>query len=277
VTRPCPPPEELLALLDGELTENRAAALRGHAAACPRCAPALEAERTLLARLAADVPGVPSPETVEEVLRRAPEARPARRSRRARWAWPAAASVAAAILALVWLPREAPGPDAGTFTPRGGGVPSGMARDVGVRLWALDGAAPRALDAGGRVAAGTPLVATAANAGAAPAYLLAFAVDSAGEIRWIHPAWTEPGAAPESVRLDPGAAPQAQPEAVAFDDLPQGPLRVLLVVSPAPLRASDIEGRPAAALAPAPLRERFPAARVEELLLAVEAPAPSRP
>lgn len=262
MTATCPPRRELLRLLDGEATENRALELRAHAATCPACAAELRAHEALLARVAAPVEGLSTAGAVEAVMARVRAAPPERRrapSRRGRLLSGLAAAAAVAIAALVLAPR---GRDAGEFRARGAGVE--WTRKVGVELWALD-AGPRRLSAGDSLAPGVPLVASFSNVDDAPAYLLAYALDARGEVHWVYPAWLDPRTDPQSVTLDAAAVNRALPDSVVLEDVAPGQLSFVLVTTRAPLRVSSIEHAPAVARTPEAVRARWPGARVETL------------
>jgi hypothetical protein len=271
MSMPCPTPEELTGLLDGELTENRAARLRGHAAGCTACAAELEAQRRLVARLRAPVPGVPSPGALAAVMGRldragAPAAAPPARRR---VAWVAGLSAAAA--ALLALAGTLPARERDAFAPRGAEV--AWTSKVGVELWALEGR-PRRLQEGDLLPAGVALVASYSNVDPAPAWLLAFAVDGRGEVHWLYPAWLDPATDPPATRLEGSAVQRALPESVVLEGVPEGALRLVTVVSPRSHRVSEIEDAGPAGLEPGALQRRWPDARVEALSVRHAAPAP---
>lgn len=260
---PCPTADELTRLLDGELTENRAAQVRAHAAACPPCAAELRAQEALLSAVAAPVPGLPSPGALAAVLRRLDDA-PAPRAVAARRlgppAWASLAAAAAAVLVVVGTTAPPRRPDG--FAARGGQL--AFARQVGVELWALE-AQPRRLAPGDQLAAGVPVVASYSNAGAAPAFLLAFALDEQGEAHWLYPGFLDPGGDPEALRLDGAVARRALAESVVLEEVPAGALRLVTVVSARPLHVSAIEAAGPGERTAEALRRRWPDARVEEL------------
>jgi hypothetical protein len=267
VTRPCPQVEVLSRLADGELTENGATALRAHVAGCATCAGALDAQRRLVARIAAPVPGVPSPAALAALMRRLDSAeqqarRPAPLRRRfVALAAAAAAAVGAAVLLLV-LPGRSGERD--TFAPRGAAV--AWTRKLGVELWALEGA-PRRLAAGAPIGPGTALVASYSNVDGAPAHLLAFAFDARGDVHWLYPAFVDPRTDPEAIRLEPAVVNRALPDSVILEDVAPGPLRVVTVVSREPLRVSNVEALPPSERSLDGVRGRWPSARVDELPL----------
>jgi len=116
--------ENLSALLDGELSEEREAEVRGHVAACPHCAPRLEALRRV-DRLLAAAPAPPLPSDLRARLGARIAAEPGRRQPRIRrprlrrFGPPALgfAAAAAAALALYLGVR-------GGETPLGAGAPA---------------------------------------------------------------------------------------------------------------------------------------------------------
>ena len=109
---------------------------------------------------------------------------------------------------------------------------------------------------------------------AAPAYLLAYALDARGEVHWLYPAFLDARSDPASVRLDASAVQRALPDSVILEDVPAGDLRFVFVVTRAPLRVSSVESIPPAARTPAALRARFPDARIDELAVAFGSPPP---
>jgi hypothetical protein len=269
MSRPCPEPEELFRLLDGEVTENRAAALRVHLASCPSCGSELDAQRLLLGRLAAPPARGPSAAAAERILAQldtpVPPARPV-----PRWRWAlggaAVAAAAALVIAAPWMGD--PG-----FRARGGSA--AWARKVGVDIWALEReGAPRRLASGSSTAPDVPLLASYRNLAGSPAWLLAFAVDARGEVHWLYPG-AEPGSDPEAVRLGPAAGDQALPDAAVLEGVAEGPLRVIVVVSPRSLRVSSL-GALGPATAIEALRARVPEAMVDEIPLTVR-PLPAHP
>jgi hypothetical protein len=220
---------ELIALLDGELTENRARALREHlqpapeerpgppaAAGCAHCAARLARLQGLAAQLRGPAPETSDPDFaarfIAEVEGRLPAATPAAdgrvtgrgdRRRRAPLALGLAALATAAAAGFLLVPRPSP------YTPRGPGaawhdqVFTALDRVVS----APAGASRRALAAGQRLQPGDGIAVTAHNRNPRlPVYLMVLAVDAANEVHWIVPAWSDPAETPRSVRLPAGSA-----------------------------------------------------------------------
>lgn len=268
MTSACPKTQEWIGLVDGELTENRAAELRGHAAGCSSCARALAEIRSLAARIAAPVPSLQGSGALEALMSRLDGAAPldVARPRRIGRAWGAVALSIAAVSAFVLLlPRG--GDHRGAFTPRGADL--NWARKVGVEVWALEHPLRR-LTPGAVLAPGTPVVASYRNVDTAPAYLLAFALDQDGEAHWLYPAHLDSRQDPAAVRLEPSGAPRAFSDSAVLEGV-DGPLRFVLMVTREPLRVSSIEELPAALRVPERLRARWPEARIDEVTARIEA------
>jgi hypothetical protein len=273
----CPGAQELTKLLDGELTENRAGELRAHVNGCVACAAELAAQGRLVSRIAAPIPGVPSESALSEVMRRLDEVGEAQgRSRmvsHVAWALSGLAVVVSLALMVVVRPLDE-ARERREFAARGATVD--WKRKVGVELWALE-SAPRRISSGDRLSPGVALVGSFSNVESSTAYLLAFALDTRGEVHWLYPAYLDRRSDPPSIRLDASIVHRALEESVILEDVPPGPLRFVFVVTAEPLRVSDVESVGAADRTPAALRARWPAARVDELNVSVGAPSPSTP
>jgi hypothetical protein len=237
---------ELIRLLDGELTENLARELRDHVATCPACGPRLRTLQGLLEQLGEMGPEPTSADDaafIDAVERRLPERarRPAAAGRRRRPLVAALSVVAAAAAIALWMiPRS----DRSVLTPRGKSA-TPWHDLVAVDLGAVDGgqasAPARPLGPGVRLAAGDGIAVRAQNRGQrSPVYLMVFAVDAAGAVHWIQPLWSDPAANPRSVSLLPGEPPLL--EVVAPEAPAPGPLRVVSLLSLAPLDVRTVEG-----------------------------------
>lgn len=262
---------ELLQLLDGEVTENRAAELRSHLARCPACAAEQAAQRRLVGHLAAPVDGVPSAGALERLLARVDEVTGVETTARAgtprrwplRWVLVSGLAGVAAALVLVVMP----GPDPrDAFSPRG--TPVSWGAKVDVDLFAL-GDPPRRLEPGASVAVDAAFVGVYRNLDDAPAFLLAFAEDASGQVHWLYPAFAGAGTDPAAVELAPGSGATPFPDAVELDHPAPGPLRCIMVITREPLRVSTVEALPSAERDPIRLRGRWPAASIRTLDLVV--------
>ncbi len=266
----CPSEDDLIALLDGEATENRAAELRAHLRGCASC----QATQASLERLRDDIAAlvdVPEEATAPRILERiqaAPVApMQARPSRRLVYPLAAAGVLAVAAAAALW-PRLSGDP--GTFAARGHGpegVVRSLHRDVGVTVRRSTAGLPPLADGEG-VSGETTYAVTYRNLGAgASAFLMVLAVDSAHAVHWIYPAYLDAKDDPSSVPLDHAVENHLLPATVTLDSPAPGELRVITLVTPRPLRVSQIEALKGPEIAAGPLRARFPEADVAGITL----------
>ncbi|HWM85852.1 MAG TPA: anti-sigma factor [Kofleriaceae bacterium] len=277
---PCPARDELVASVDGEVTANRAAAIERHAATCAACRAELGEVRRLIDALAAPVPGI-QPDATRRLLDRLDGPEPAapgvhRAGTRAVAATAAVAAVLLGVFAVQRLSGTPPEPaEDAAFRPRGAPAASSLQRRVGVQLYAVaDRGAP--LAAGAAVAPDAAFVASYRNLGPAdrPVFLLQFAVDAAGTVHWLYPAYTDPASDPPALRLAPSAVEAWLADSVVLDGPAPGPMRVITMVAPASLRVSAIEALSPDARELERLRARWPEAVIDELLLRVTGAAP---
>ncbi|MDI1429844.1 anti-sigma factor family protein [Polyangium sorediatum] len=272
----CSTEDEFIALLDGQATENRAAALRAHIAGCARCQKALAALEALTRALAAPVHGAPSPDAVAKIMRRIevepPAHAPAKRgARRLPWA-PLGALAAAAAVAAFWIGARAMSHDAGLFTARGGVASASLQRDVGIFIHRA-GERLEPLAAAEVVTKDTAYAVSYVNLGpAGSAFLLVFAVDAAGEVHWIQPAYLDAADDPGAIALEHAETDAPLPTAAVLDAPAPGPLRLVSIVCPRSLHVSQIESLVPSALDLASLRARFPGAVIQELTVSLNPP-----
>lgn len=262
MTQSCLEADELARLLDGELSENRAAAARLHLGSCAHCTRELEVQRRIIDDLAAPAARVDADRLVAAVLARLPS-RPVRRSRASMVGGLAAAAATALVLVLVAM---RPDQHEGTFVARGGS--GGLAREVGVVLHRL-GPPATVLTRGEHVRSDTRYLATYRNVGA-KAHLLAFAVDARDTVHWLYPAYLDAGTDPAALALPPVARETALSDTVVLDAPASGPLRLITIVSATPQSVSMIERLSPADLQPAALASRFPDAVIRELVVDVD-------
>jgi hypothetical protein len=185
------------------------------------------------------------------------------------------AAAAAAIALVHWTP--APRTNHDELTARGGPAERSLAHDVGVSVYRsaerLD-----ALVAGQEVHAGTSYAVAAVNLGASgSAYLMVFAQDAANDLHWIEPGWRDPTQDPEGTPL-PHAEHEAPPTAATVLDQPApGSLHVFVLVTPRPVRVSEVERLAGSALDARALRARWPDAVVDETVVHVAADGDPQP
>jgi len=114
-------------------------------------------------------------------------------------------------------------------------------RWVGIELaQARAGATPEVVAANARLAPGE-LSVTYTNLGPEPfSYLMVFAVDAAGEVRWLYPAYEREGTDPAAVAIASGVAHAPLPDLIEHD-FPAGRLLVCGLFLRAPLAVSRVE------------------------------------
>jgi hypothetical protein len=266
----CPGEAELLRFVDEDLSPEQVARMTAHLAACTTCSEKVSGLRDLIddVRAPISVEKFPLGGHVAEVMSRLDAPAPAHSAPR-RWLSLGAGGLAVAATAVLVLTLNGSGDEAqGRFTARGTGTKPSLSRDVGVQLYQKDGEL-RPLQAGDRIRPNTALTAGLRNLGTAGVYLLLFAVDARNQVHWIAPEYTVAGQDPGAVNIAPARDERLLPSAVAFDDLSEGPLRVIALLGPKPLRVSDIEALPAAELDGAFLMRRFAGAEIRQFQLDV--------
>ena len=193
--------------------------------------------------------------------------RPARSPRRTWWVSAAAATAAvAAVVVAVGLSRSdrdaGGGPERagagavpGAVRAKGGGAAPGEPdRWVGISLFQP----PAPPDRGARLVQDQvprgDLLVSYTNLGPRPfEYLMVFAIDAAGQVRWFYPAYEEAGTNPAAVPIERGAADRMLPESSGSRLRSRAPGRVR-TVSPPPADRARRRARPrrAARAGPAP-------------------------
>jgi hypothetical protein len=267
----CPAPDELLQLLDGELSENRAEVLRAHMRDCPACTRELERHEQLLADLRAPVASASAATLTARVLRRLDEPAPPRRTLLPFWGGSAIVAAAAAALLVVALR-----PPGGQETLRARGAPiEQLARRTSVDFYVV-GDPARKLVAGDAVGVDTAYMVSYRNLEREPpVYLLAFAVDSQQVVHWLHPAYDSLAEDPLALPLAFSADERALPESVVLGHPAAGPLRLITIVTRTRARVSTIEKLNPVQLQPDALAERWPDAAIRMLTVQVAPPIES--
>lgn len=97
-----------------------------------------------------------------------------------------------------------------------------------------------------------------------PYYLAAFAMDAKGEVHWIYPEYVDEATKPVSIALPFAQTDQLMPQIVQLDEPARGPMRVVAVVSRAPLSVQWIEAAVRELPAGRALAAVFPGAVVRE-------------
>ena len=261
----CPKEDVLIALMDGELAESQARAVRAHAEGCTRCRNELDTLKTIAGDLGAEVPGVLGKgveafaDDVLGALDRPRAAPPARRWP-TRWAFVLAAVVAIplAVTAAVrsarheeWTARGSPSSSSSTPTST-----------TLFRFGRIGDASFEPISEGTVLAPDALLAAEVGHVEGAPRFLLAFMIDSAGERHWIYPVY-EPGVAPPpSIALPVTEAPRVLGSMVRLDHPAKGAARLVAIVLSRSETVEWIEKAPLEGLSRERLLARYPGSLV---------------
>jgi len=279
---------------DGEKSLNESRRLREHLARCARCAQRHQKALDWIEQWSAPVGELSAEAAAHNVLSRLDE-RPGVSPRRApgvrrigarvravldpvRWrpamAWAGGALSAAALALLIaddfGGADQKDHPPGVEFGARGAEASeaSSLSRYVGLSFHVVHDM--RRLRAGDALQAGDVIVGGYVNLGTAqPVYALSFAVDDAGEVHWLYPAYLDGADNPEAVLLAPTAEGEALMSEAVVVDAPVGRLSILTITSYERLRVGRIEALPIAALTPEGLSQVLGAVHVSELDLQV--------
>lgn len=263
----------------GELTVNRLTEVDKHTAECSLCAAARAQVRALIEDLSHAPSSTAAEVFVDRVMKArqgeaaAADQRAARRPALPRWTrgrLPLALAAAAVVVLGVGLAElGVRGPtrtEPGTWTARGnpdkGRAPKVTSEVLLVRNDQLFPISGQSLGAKDRFAV------RYVNRSERTQFLTAFAVDSAGNVHWIYPAYTDVGTDPLSTPLPATSQAQVLPQIVAPDRPLPGPMHVIAMTSPRPLRVKQVESviehAPRAAPVAGILRQRFPESFAQE-------------
>jgi hypothetical protein len=119
-----------------------------------------------------------------------------------------------------------------------------------------------ALLEGSTLSRGDGIVIRYSNPEARPVYLMVFAIDEAGAVHWLHPAYLDASSNPKSLKLAGNTTERVLPEITEPENPEPGKLRVFALLSRTPYDVKSVEQRLTAGGAEVPLL--FPQAEVEE-------------
>jgi hypothetical protein len=229
---------ELAAYMEGELGASDRAEVAAELAASPALRARLERLRALREGLSTPGPALERMDLtsgVRDAIRRGARA-PQRRPRRMLWASGSLLAVAAGVALAIH------GVSTQDSEFRAKSARSQRASWAGFQAYRVPRAgAPEPL--GKRLGKDDGLAFSYTNLGPAPfSYLLIFARDARGELRWFEPAYEHAGSDPTSLPIAKGANRQPIPEVISQDFAP-GPLEIHAVFSPRPVRVLDVEKR----------------------------------
>ena len=267
----CPLEAELVRFVDADLAPESSDRIGEHLDQCPTCSQQVRDLRLLVEDLsAAHAIELDVNAHVNDVMCRLDQpATPAKRPRA--MARVAAVTAVAATVGLVlhfvgWR-HDSP---SGTWQARGSLNGESLSRDVGVQIYAL-AKSLQPLRPGDIIAPDVALTAGLRNLGHATAYVLLFAIDSRNAVHWITPQYTRADENPSGTELTRTPEERVLPTSVVFDDMAAGPLRVVVIVSPIPIRVSQVESLAGSALSGGNLAHHFAGAEVREIAVLVQA------
>jgi hypothetical protein len=168
----------------------------------------------------------------------------------------------AAGFGLLWyeLARDR-APDSSVVAARGA-TDHGITATVQAFVGRSRAGQPARLLDGATLSPGDGIVIRYSNAEPVPVYLMVFAVDGAGAVHWLHPAYLDASSNPKSVELAGNATERVLPEIAEPENPEPGRLRVFALLSRTPYDVQSVEQRLAAGTSEVPLL--FPQAEVEE-------------
>jgi len=260
----CPTETELLHFADAGLAPEQLGRIESHLRGCTACTEVVKGLRRLTADLAAQPPGTPIDMRahVAGIMTRIDAPAPERsNSQRRRWFVTLSIAAAAAVTVVAWRPllREQ-----GEFTARGARSQATFSRDVGVQVYVKRGDL-EPLASGSRVARDAAFTAGLRNLAKTPAHLLLFAVDARREVHWIAPEYTQANTNPSAVVLGPSGEERLLPNAVVFDDLAEGTLRIVALIAGQPMQIADVERLTKDELNDAGIMKHFPRAELRQI------------
>lgn len=232
----------LAAYLEGVLTTAQGESLEGEIARSHEARGELAELRQLRARLAAPL-AEEDDFDVSAAVRKGVDAElaaPPTSPQRGRGAGYVAAFAACAALAITAYAWKDPPSSESEFRAKAAHAGKDAERWSGIHAFRVrDGAAPQPLD--GRLSREDGLLFTYRNEGSAPyRYLMIFALDAAGEVRWFHPAYEQAGTDPESIPITVTSGDAVLP-AVIHHHPGEGPLELYALFTHGPLRTSSVE------------------------------------
>jgi hypothetical protein len=272
----CPPEVELVRFVDADLSPESSDRVSEHLGLCFTCSQKVRALRLLVEDLSA-TPAIEFDVNahVNGVMRELD--RPVTQEKRARvMARIVAVTAFAASVGLVThIVGSRHGSPSGTWQARGSSAGESLSRDVGVQVYTR-AKSLQPLRPGDAIAPDAALTAGLRNLGHTIAHVLLFVVDSHNAVHWISPKYTRADEDPPGTELMRAQEERVLPTSVIFDDLARGPLRVVTIISPSPVRVSQVENLTEAELTQGNLAHRFASAEVREIVVQVRDAYPGK-
>jgi len=239
----CSDTRELAALLDGQLSEERAADLRLHLEGCAPCRERLTHLGQLTSGVASLGAAEPGPAFSAGVLGRLDGPRSGGAPR---WRVLAAATVAifalASVAVLALRGSSQPPVEPPIMAARGEAATATTAvMGVEVRAHVEGRGGGRTLRDGDPIPVGAGFSFVVRNHSGKASSLLLFAVDSAHTAHWFYPAYRSPAEDPVGVVVPAWPPVRGLPEGVTPEGLAAGPLTVVAAFCPQARRVREVE------------------------------------
>jgi hypothetical protein len=237
----CISPKDLTLYLVGEVTQSQIEEIEGHLSLCGICSKELDGLREMVGRIGKPTGQTQDRDHLPDIRRRIEMGDTVVGRRKSRWP-----VVAAAIALLVGLAAAAffflqTGDKDDEFRVKSDEtLVMEQDRWVGIQAFSVtESSEPSAL--GDRLSKHDYLVFTYTNLGESPYdYMMIFAVDEEGQVYWFHPAYTQEGEDPSSIKISKGAERVELREKVRHD-YPEGGLWIYGLFTNDPFKVSAIE------------------------------------
>lgn len=264
----CPSEEAWFLAELGDVTVNERDAMLAHRQGCAVCRAAHERQRQLLDDLeAAPELQASEHEFVERVMAECAtgaasgSSAPAARMRRLLpWATGLLAAAAAVTLALMPAQHEDVGEH---MQARGGNAGASVPlSSASADVYLARGATLQRL-ADATLGTGDRLAVRVVNKTPEKRYFMAFAIDAAGDVHWLFPAYEDATKNPEAPELPAQQEARVLPETVELIAPAEGKLRMVSMLTERRLNVKEVEGR-LQSLPKLPLARVFPESQLRE-------------
>lgn len=243
----CLDDDTLFTLVDEPEAATAAAA---HVVGCASCA----ARKRELEQIVGDMRGDVDTHAADALVERLTQKVQRKRSARVLYGAASVLALAATILLGPRLFR------ADTFDARGGGAHAQTQVELALDVVRRPAGGSVTLSPAADIATTSDahlLLSYGTRALTTPSYVLCFAVDAAGDVHWLYPAYENAASDPASIELRAGRELAAMPTEALLDEVKPGKLQVFALISNQPLHVSEVERLAPSELARANLERRF--------------------
>jgi len=263
----CLSEKEWILYVDEQLTTDRAREAEHHLETCAGCKQKLAGLRKLASTIAASAVHDDGSSFITSTL----FAMDRSHGQTTKW-WKYAAAAAVILIALPVSYRIIANrsDNRGTFIARGGSNSSMLQKLTGVETFLVSNGKQLPLRNGITLTREPKLAFRTTNATQNPLYLLAFGIDSQGEIHWFFPAFNDPKTNPKAIALPARTQNRMLQELVQPEGCSQGLMRIVTVISPARRSVDQIETLLKGLSASANLTDIFAHDNVQEWHVTVE-------